>query len=190
MFPPGHLAFSYLAARPVLGRNANFTELAALTCGTFLPAVSNLALQAFDIFGLHWKWSHSPLILAFLVLLCGLSYALRVPYRHVFLFFVFGVASHLIADYLFDFPLLYFSANTDDVGGWWLYPMKIITIRGPQLEPGWNILPWYLFFEGIVLASSVWRWKRRDLAIYSAIVFLVSLGWFGYLPFLSFKPFV
>ena len=175
MLPPGHLAFSYLAVRPVLRRHLTSIEFAVLTAGTLFPAVSNVILSEIGLFGLNNKWSHSPLMLGSLGLVCFLTYVKSVPCRNVFLLFVLGVASHLTADYLFDFPLLYFSSGTDDVGGWWLFPIARIAVTGPQLSPGFDILPWYLLIEMAVLFWSVWLWKRWDLPVYAVVIFLLTL---------------
>ena len=182
MYPPGHVAFSYLLARRVIRNQPTATEFAALTLGTLFPAASNVALQYLNVFGLNHFWSHSPVLLVPLVILGILAYGLHVPHRRVPLLFAFGVASHLINDMISDFPLLYFSDRVDDMGGPWFFPWRPIIIEGPQLEPGFEIQPWELIFEGVFLLWTLGLWSRRDLGLYSALVVGVTLVWILHVP--------
>ena len=63
-----------------------------------------------------------------------------------------------LGDFLSDFYLLYFSKDVDDIGGSWLYPWRPYILREPQLVPGYNLWPWQLATEGVLLLSVFWWW--------------------------------
>jgi hypothetical protein len=174
MYPIGHIAVSYLAAKPILRNQPTFTELAALTAGTLFPAASNIALTYVNVFGVHHFWSHSPLLLVPLGILGILCLQFQGSFRRAPIFFALGIASHLIVDLLFDFPLIYFSNDVDDIGGPWFFPWQPFLIR--YEEPGFEIQPWELMLEGLFLAWIVWKWRRRDLAVYGVVVAAVTVG--------------
>ena len=182
MYPPGHVALSYLLARPLTRNQPTVAEFACLTVGTLSPAAINVLLGYINFLDLNDKWSHSPLMLASLLLVAGVVYKLHFPFRVVLLMFVLGVASHLVGDFLFDFPLLYFSDRIDSVGGWWLFPFRRVTLTGPQLEPGFQIQPWELILEGVFLLGTLKLWARKDLWLYSLGTVTVTLLWVGYVP--------
>ena len=175
MYPIGHVAVSYLAAQSLGRRSLSFVELAALTAGTLFPAASNMGLQNANVFGINHTWSHSPLIPLVLILFGLVVLKTRFPLRRVPLIFAPGIASHLIIDILFDFPLILFSNRVDDIGGPWFYPWQPFLIR--YEEPGFEIVAWELILEGLFLAWMVRRWRRWDLAAYSVIVAAITVGW-------------
>ena len=113
MFPPGHLAVSYFAIRPVLGREPTLWEFTALSLGTLLPAAGNVFLSLAHSITLNDKWTHSPLTLAILVALGLIAWRGKLPYHNLYLMTVMGWASHLGSDFLFDFALLYFNSSTN-----------------------------------------------------------------------------
>ena len=180
MLPPGHVAFAYLLAKPIIREHPKGVELAFLTLGPLFPAVSNVALKYFSEFGVNHFWSHSPLLLAPLLIVGLLSYGMRVPCHRAPFLLALGLASHLIGDMLFDFPLIYFSDRVDDIGGPWFYPWRPILIR--YEEPGFNIQPWELLLEGIFLIWTLKLWARRDLLVYAGVVVIATLIWIVYVP--------
>ncbi|MFQ6029808.1 MAG: hypothetical protein ACE5Q6_20220 [Dehalococcoidia bacterium] len=153
-----------------------------MSLGTLLPAAGNVFLELAKFIPLNDKWTHSPLTLTILALMGLVAHRLKLTGYNLYLLAVLGVAFHLAADFLFDFPLLFFNASTDDIGGWWLYPFTRVTLYGPRLEPGIEILPWYLIIEGIFLAGAVYYWRRWELAGYGAVAMIVTLAFFGYIP--------
>ena len=192
MFPPGHLAVSYLAIRPVLRREPNFWEFAALSLGTLLPAAGNIflglaqsLLQYNDQGLLSDKWTHSPLTVAILALLGYVAHRANIPHHGLYLMAILGWAFHLGSDFFFDFALLYFNATTDDIGGWWLFPFTRVTLYGPRLEPGFEILPWYLIIEGLLVAGAALYWRKWVLAGYGMVAMIVTLAFIGYIPGVS-----
>ena len=182
MFPPGHLAVSYFALRPVLRREPTFWEFAALSLGTLLPAAGNVFLSLAQSISLNDKWTHSPLTLAILVTLGVIAHHWKFPCHNLYLMTVLGWAFHLGADFLFDFVLLYFNSSTDDIGGWWLYPFTRVTLYGPRLEPGWEILPWYLIIEALLLVGAAFYGHKWVLVGYGMIAMVVTLAFVGYIP--------
>ena len=175
MYPPGHIAFAYLLAKPIVRNQPSVAELAALTCGSLFPAAGNMTLQNFHVFGISSGWAHSPLLLGPLLILGFLAYWMPIPYSRVPLLFALGFASHLVIDILFAFPLIYFSDSTDDVGGSWFYPWRPIIIN--YEKPGFNIQPWELILEGLFLLGTLRLWGRRDLWLYAAGVVVVTGIW-------------
>jgi hypothetical protein len=178
MYPIGEIAISYLAAWVFARRHLNAAELAALTAGTLFPAASNFALQHIIGFNISHFWSHSPLLLVPLGLLGISSLWTKFPFRRVPLIFALGVLIHLVLDFLVDFPLLYLSNDTDDVGGHWLYPWRPFLIR--YNGPGFDFLPWVLIVEGVALLGILWLWKRLDLLVYGVVVTAVTIGAVAY----------
>ena len=167
MYPIGHVAFSYLVARPVVRKEPTMAEFAALAAGTVLPAVSNVAMQHLNFIGVNHFWSHSPLLLVPLGILGILAYTIPVPLRRVPLFFALGVASHLISDIIFDFPLIYLSDSVDDIGGPWFFPWRPILIR--YRETGFDVQLWELILEGLFLLWALRIWRRWDTVLFGAI---------------------
>ena len=174
MYPIGHVAISYFAAWLLARTRSTFAELAALTAGTLLPAASNITLFFINILGINHYWSHSPLLLVPLGLLGVASLRSRLPFRRVPLYFTLGVISHLVADVVFDFPLIYLSSSVDENGPW-LFPWQPFRIH--YVGPGVDFLPWVLIIEGVLLAWVVWLWRRWDLAVYGTIVSVVTVAW-------------
>ena len=180
MYPPGHVAFAYLVAKPVFSKQLGVADLAALTCGSLFPAVSGVVLQSYPVFGISHFWGHSPLLIVPLLIVGFLMHWSKVPHHRVPLLFALGVASHLINDILFDFPLIYFSDRVDDMGGAWFYPWRPIIIRYEQ--PGFNIQPWELILEGVFLMWTLKLWARRDLWLYATGVVAATVIWIINVP--------
>lgn len=159
MFPPGHLAVSYLVAKPFFRNRPEVPELTSLTVGTLFPDISTAVLKLIDVVYIDSRWSHSPLVLLPLFALGIMACWTRVPRSRILVLFALGVASHLVVDILFDLPTLYFSDATNDVGGRWFYPWSpiIIEYRGSGL----NIQPWELIMEGAFLVSVLFMWTKR-----------------------------
>ena len=103
------------------------------------------------------------------------EYPLPIPFRRVALFFALGVASHLVSDILFDFPLIYFANNVDDMGGVWFFPYQPFIIR--YEEPGFNIQPWELLLEGAFLLWMFRMWKRWDLVVFGSVISIGTALW-------------
>ena len=175
MYPIGHVAFSYLLARPAIRRQPSVAEFGSLTAGSLLPAAGNVALKYLSIPGVTHSWSHSPLLLIPLGLLGALIYVIPFRFRWVPLLFAVGVASHLINDIIFAFPLLYLSNATDDVGGSWFFPWRLVLFR--YNGPGFDIQPWELMLEGVFLLGTLWMWKRWDLVFYGSFVSVFTVVW-------------
>jgi hypothetical protein len=178
VYPIGHVAISYIVARPLLRSQPTVVEMAALTAGTLFPSASNITLQYINLFGIGHYWSHSPLLLLPLGILGVLALRTAFPFRRVPLIFALGMLSHLVLDFLFDFPLIYFSNDVDDVGGHWFYPWRPFLIR--YNGPGFDILPWELMVEGVLLMGILLMWKRLDLVLYSAVVVAVTIAAVAY----------
>jgi hypothetical protein len=174
MYPIGHIAISYIVAWLFARSYSTFVELAALTAGTLFPAASNKTLLYISVFGINHYWSHSPLLLVPLGLLGIVSLWTPFSFRRVPLYFVLGIFSHLVADVIFDFPLIYLS-NSVDENGPWLFPWQPFRIH--YLGQGVDFLPWVLIIEGAFLAWAVWMWRRWDLAVYGVIVSAVTITW-------------
>ncbi len=160
MLPIGHLAFAYLFAWPVIRDHRSFFSLVTLFAGATSITIANEFMKATHIFGLTNRWSHTPLIILVCIFASGLVYLLRLPYRWVLLLFALGAISHLVGDFVTDFALLYFSDQTNDIGGWWLFPFDRVTVKQPRLEPGFSIRNWQLLVETIWLAVTLWLWYR------------------------------
>lgn len=174
MYPIGHVAICYLGAWLLARRSSNFAELTALAIGGIFPSVSNEVLKHVNIFGINHFWSHSPLLLIPLGLIGMVSLRTPFPFRRVPIYFALGLFSHLVADVVFDFPLIYFGSSVDENGPW-LFPWQPFRIH--YVGPGVDFLPWVLIIEGAILAWSVWLWRRWELAVYGLVVSASTVAW-------------
>lgn len=180
MLPPGHLAFSYLIAKPLFRKQPTVAEWAALTMGTLFPAVSNVALSHIHLLGIASRWSHSPLQIIPWLIIGAIALKMRFPFNRVPLLFALGIASHLISDIVFAILIVFLSNGVDDVGGSWLYPWRPIIIY--YEGPGYDLQPWEFIGEGLFLLGMLVWWKRRDLWFYSMVVIAASLVWLAFFP--------
>lgn len=180
MYPIGHVAFSYLLARPAIRRQPSVAELASLTAGAVFPAVSNVAIKNLGFLEFPNFWSHSPLLLIPFGLLGALVGIIPSKFRWVPLLFAVGVASHLVTDIIFDFPLIYLSNDVDDIGGPWFFPWRPFLFRYTQ--PGFDIQPWALMLEGMFFFGILQMRKRWDMVVVgviAAVGTMIGIFWLG-----------
>ncbi|MCH7554270.1 MAG: hypothetical protein IIC82_09780 [Chloroflexi bacterium] len=172
------MAFAYLLALAATRRTPGVAGVVALLLGALFPTLSNEGMKEVDV-GINHFWSHSPLVPAALGV--GALGLMRVQQRHlgaILGFFTLGLVSHLVADFVTDFALLYLSHRVDDIGGSWLYPWRPIIVREPILLPGFRILWWQLAVEIPLVAWSLWHWisRSRSHSIPMPLVLVIALG--------------
>ena len=160
MFPPGHIALAYVAAK-LARREVSLLGFGFLAAGVLFPTFSNIAIR--NYLPIYNLWSHSPVVAGALWVGLGLLILSRIPgrYRSLVLLFNIGFTAHLAADPFLDMVNLYFGARTDDVGQSWLFPLVLIEVRNPRLDPGFIIWPWRVGLELIFLSATAWHWTRH-----------------------------
>lgn len=160
MFPSGHIALAYFAAK-LARREVSLLGFGFLAAGVLFPTLSNIVIR--NYLPIHNLWSHSPVVAVALWVGLGVLILSRIPgrYRSLVLLFNIGFTAHLAADPFLDMANLYFSARTGDVGQSWLFPMVVIEVRNPKLDPGFIIWPWRVGLELIFLSAAAWHWARH-----------------------------